>query len=341
LATSVADASPTHGQLATRFLIMVEKEDASPEPVLERVDRSGRVQAVYDHVIPGRGFLRAARWSPDGTRLAWTTDAGVYVENSDGSARRLLVPTSDLCTTSCSYANFAWSPDSRSLLVGGVGEQTNALLLVSVASSSLTHAAPTLPFANYTALGFAPDGRSFVYTRLIGNPGHASCCYLDVRVASTDGRTTRVAYRFSSWRYEGSFPTLAPNGRSIAFVYPVQILHTRRGANVLRVVDLRTGKTHDIGGFEPTFAQAWSPDSRRIAFVNLRKPDWRVETVAASGGPTHSIGPGVSVSWQHDGELLVIRGTHQEQVWASANGKPEQFLFRTPHNLSVASIDTR
>lgn len=207
-------------------------------PVLEAVDRNGTVGIVYAR--PGLGSGPDARWSPDGSLLAWTGPDGLYVANADGTGQRRLVRQSTTCRDACVRLDFAWSPDGRSLLVGGAGAQTNGLLLVPVGSGDIVEAAPTL----------------------------------DVRVTAVGSGVTRVAYVFPDWRYEGSFPTLSPDGRSIAFVHPSP------SGDVIRVVTLRTGKAYDLAGLRPATSLAWSPNSKRLAYVTLSRPRFHVEAVA-------------------------------------------------------------
>jgi WD40-like Beta Propeller Repeat/Lysyl oxidase len=64
---------------------------------------------------PGRDDTAAA-WSPDGRRLAWSSQGDVYVMNADGSAKR------PVAATSLQELDPAWSPDGLELVYSAGGD---------------------------------------------------------------------------------------------------------------------------------------------------------------------------------------------------------------------------
>jgi TolB protein len=82
----------------------------------------------------------AAFWSPDGSKIAFTTDRGgnheIFVMGADGgNARRL--------TTSPGIKRSAvWSPDGRRILFATEGEGDNALFVMDADGSNVTRIVP-------------------------------------------------------------------------------------------------------------------------------------------------------------------------------------------------------
>jgi Tol biopolymer transport system component len=143
----------------------------------------------------------------------------------------------------------------------------------------------------------------------------------------------RVAYRFPSAFYKGSFPSLSPDGRTIAFMTP----SNDGRKNLIRVVDLQSGAAHAIDlGVVYAQSPAWSPDSRRLAMSRLYG---QVVTVSAGGGQARTLGiRGTGVSWTSRGGILVLRGKSGGEVWAGSGAHAHR-LFRLPGKLGVATID--
>jgi WD40-like Beta Propeller Repeat len=278
-------------QPASRYLVTAQRIGSQQPPNIEVVSAAGRLERVVAR--PGSiTTSEDARWSPDGSMLAWTGNAGVGVERADGSARRLLVRP------------------GRSVEIASPG-----------------------PSTKYFVVGWTADGRSLVYERSAGNANSPSCCRLDVRVTTTDGRRTRVAYRFPDPFYKGSFPSLAPDGRTIAYMTPSD----DGSRDLIRVVDLETGASHAIGGLGVLMDQApaWLPDSRRFAIARLYR---QAVTVALDGAHLRALGPRASGVYSgRAGGIIMVRGAGE--VWSSRAGEPARFLFRLPHKLGIAAID--
>jgi hypothetical protein len=118
--------------------------------VVEIVNGEGRLVRLVQRTRSAG----AVRWSPDGRMIAWLNSAGLSVENDDGSDQRLLVaaspPTS--CGPVCVGMTFAWSKDSKAIVVGGAGRYTNRLVSVDVASGAETELAPVYRYTQYPVI---------------------------------------------------------------------------------------------------------------------------------------------------------------------------------------------
>lgn len=103
------------------------------------VDDLGQTSAIAEDLVPGWAF-----WSPDGTRLAYTTDEGLVVADGDGSDARLLVP---LLESAATIPQLRWAPSGRSLLVESVSESGGVSIhVVDVETGESRDVLPGAPY---------------------------------------------------------------------------------------------------------------------------------------------------------------------------------------------------
>ena len=184
-------------------------------------------------------------WSPDGSRIAWTSARGggfsIWVMRRDGTGvRRLTAGPAD--------AHPAWSPDGRT--VAFVRAATRSLELVGADGTGLRRIGGERAFDVSAAPTWAPDGRRLVI------PGADGALY---RVAA-DGRSLRRLTprrpTMIAWR-----PAWSPRGGQIAF------LDLAGGA--LEVVEAATARVHVLARRTDALSTpAWSPDGRFLAFAD-------------------------------------------------------------------------
>jgi len=62
-------------------------------------------------ITPDQGFARMPRWSPDGSRLVFSSNRGIEIMPALGGAPRLLVPL-----PSSGWMDASWSPDGKSIV---------------------------------------------------------------------------------------------------------------------------------------------------------------------------------------------------------------------------------
>lgn|GEM_PF-1039546 len=140
--------------------------------------------------------------------------------------------------------------------VAAVTTDGRLLVIDSVSGETLSELEPTVSKVSYTEVSATPDGLTlFVGTQLGGEMIH--------RRDLASGQETYVA--------RGSWPSVSPDGRRLAFVGP-NASGTYGAGDTLHVVELETGeeRTWPVDPDDPGTGRLspprWSPDSRRLVF---------------------------------------------------------------------------
>jgi hypothetical protein len=321
LAVPSASAAPPQ-----RFLLTLARDIGGHQPPrLVLVDGSG---ALVRQIGTAGYVLVNGEWSPNRQSIAWSDPAGVHVEDADGTNQRLLVPHVAGCNTSCTQPSFIWTPDGTALDVGGVGKQTNELLLVPVDGAPPSPLVPAKPWSNPVPIMWTPGGRSFVWAGGVSHVGSRGCCFSAIYQTTAATHVTTTVYRTNQTQGQGI--DLAPDAsRWIEFA---EAKNPKKDYDLV-LVDAN-GKKRLLYSGSTTFT-VWSPDGRTIATV---LPDHRVVEITIATGKVHDIGSGEQLFYGRDGTLYITRDTYSE-VWTSRGNGPERFLFRTPGRLEVYSLD--
>jgi hypothetical protein len=213
--------------------------------IVAPADGSSRAKVV------AKGF--AATWAPDGTHFAYVRDCEVHVHSISGNslgAETAAVPG----------FNYGWLPDGN-LLVGGSGSGPSDWTIVD-REGRLVRA--------YGSNAIVPLGGAYVLTReSFRTPGvEAGSSSPDSRLTLTDaaGNVVRVIEN-------GSEAVFSPNRRYL--VYGVRPPF-QPDATVF-ILDLAAptsdpAKLTTVRGFDD---QTWSPDSRRMAFIQRNEDGTR------------------------------------------------------------------
>jgi Tol biopolymer transport system component len=178
------------------------------------------------------------KWSPDGTRIAYDGDDGLYVVNVDGSGPTRIASGQDA----------TWSPDGTRIAFGGQG----GIFAVSPDGNGLVQLTSGPGFDEFPA--FSPDGSRIAYQH---SQGDERAIY----IMNVDGSNpSRVA------DFQGDTmgrPVWSPDGSMLAF----DLYLTDQTWDIYAVSSDGSGLAVLAG--DPNtdeLAPVWSPDGTRIAF---------------------------------------------------------------------------
>ena len=246
-----APAADLEGRIAFRGI-----QDG--EYAIFAVGESGLERLTDDPGIPG-----APVWSPDGSRIAFTTTSGggdwkealeVFVMNADGSGETRLTDSEDR-----DY-EVTWSPDgSRIAFVSHRDSFLGDLLVMNADGSDQT----TIAKGAYGP-AWSPAGDRIAFT------DRTEYAVPEIHVVNVDGSgRTPLTETERNAKIENLTPYWSPDGSRIAFV--------SRESGQFRLIVMnadgsdRTQLADDIttldGDAESTLRLAWSPDGSRIAYA--------------------------------------------------------------------------
>lgn len=157
--------------------------DHTAELAVVDLDGSNLKRLTFDMVYQGD-----PDWSPDGERIAYEGNEGVYVVDADGDNPRLVARQ---------VTGPRWSPDGRRLIVAGALTRPAASLLILDLGSGKGTRLRT-PLGPLYWPDWSPDGRQIVYAGLRVEDWTAHEA-LQIWVMRADGRDAHPVTRSSGW----------------------------------------------------------------------------------------------------------------------------------------------
>ena len=247
--------------------------------------------------------------SPDGQRIAFTTDATgspqVYIANLDGSRLRQLTRGFP------DVAEPVWSPEGDRIAYIAFGE--NGIRNVHVVDIATGHSRRVTDESNDTwSPEWSPDGRSILFHVTVDGPEFGedgtflvNAASLQLRIVDLESRASRkvfgdkntMAYD-ATWTADG---IVFLRGRDVGTLGAERIDLVRFAEGSERPVRL-VGVTHDG---DSAWTPEASPDGMTIAFVRALRGVEQVVLFDVPTGRTRVLRPGFWISWVDTNTLFV------------------------------------
>ncbi len=257
----------------------------------------------------------------DGRTIVFERDFEVWsLETSTGQARKVPItkrgapsaPALEHVTLTNGFQDLALSPDGRKVAFVARGE-----IWAASARDGGDAVRVSKSDARESQIAWLPDSRRIVYVS--ERSGVGQLFLFDF--------TTNAETQLTSAATGDSAPSVAPDGKSIAFV---------RDGKELRLLDLASKQEKTLASGHLTRSNrglAWSPDSRWVAYVGLTAKAFRnVFAVAAAGGESRPIsampnGNANNISWGPDGTYVIFNTSQRTEEGEAVQ---VDLILRTP-----------
>lgn len=223
--------------------------------------------------------ISAPSWSPDGSRLVFTTQFEVTVADASGDGTPQGIGRG---------ARPAWSPDGRAIaFIRMAPDEPASLAVMDPDGSDVRVLAQD---AGFGPVEWSPDGSRIAFSKCDYDP--EGRCYSNLAVIRSDGADERVLAAPGSQSVSWS-----PDGSSLVYAngYDLYVLDVSSGTST----DLTPGPG---GGGSPD----WGPDGR-IAYAGFEEGTMpHVSVVDPDGTDRFRIHAGSRPRWSPDGSRIVF-----------------------------------
>ena len=195
-------------------------------------------------------------WSPDGERIAFSSNADIYIMPANGGNRRKL--------TNNRHGGWSpsWSPDGKRIIFVSERDDNEDIYVMDIDGGNQRNL--TKDHHDDAVPSWSPDGKHIAFVSYRGDDSGG----IDIYVMDANGgnrRNLTKSFDRTAWK-----PSWSPDGKRIAFVSAV-----RGDEPEIYVMNINDGipqKITDNRWLDND--PSWSPDGKRIAFSSKRGPDW-------------------------------------------------------------------
>jgi Tol biopolymer transport system component len=279
-----------------------------------------------------RGEIRAAAWSPDGSR--------VVVTRRLAATRQPFVPTwsrDSRYELALGSNNEAFSPSGDRLAFVGRGDGARgAGLTVVTIGTGASQVIYREPVRNVLGPQWSPDGGRIIFGigvfdaffngfhGLFLKPGDRVEGGAQVAIINADGTGFR---ELTAGPNNNGFPSMSPDGRRIVY----RTFGTEEEG--LRIMDIQTGQVRVLTQGYDNFP-LWSPRGDLITFSRQAVGDYEVYRVEPDGSNvkrlTRARGNDAHMAWSPDGEFIVFTSSrlgYKDEVTYTDSPQPYGEIF--------------
>lgn len=269
------------------------------------------------------------QWSPDSTKLAFSTKDQVHcVETAGGQPRKL----TDYVTSTWGPR---WMPDARHLILGLERHEADQLALVDTDGQTLRLLTNSVDGDHWDPRP-APDGQSLAFVlRRFDDFNRLDICVTDINTAAT--RTLYGRPKVRAWS-----PRWSPAGDWLAFLsqeagHDDLWLVRPDGSNLQQLTRLGC----DLVEF------AWSPDGKNIAATVNRDASFELALIQTHTGQVNTLraipGSHTNLNWSPDGSFITFEfesPTQYPDIYRLELGSRQvtQLTFSTPPWLAALKL---